>query len=227
MSCNVTGNNRRSAHWSCNINLKLTKKVPVIFHISWGYDSHLIMQEINKFNVKLNVIPNGLKKYMAFTINNNLIFVDSMHFMTSSLDSLVKNLSDGYFKYLSQQFSGETKGVDPYEYMDSFKKFSEAKLPNRCEFYSYLQDGYISEKDYLHAFDVWNGFKMNIKDDDHDHYLKGDVLLLADVFKNFINTCLECYGLDPSHYFSSPGLSWDAMLKMTKIELQLISDVDM
>ena len=68
---------------------------------------------------------------------------------------------------------------------------------------------------------------MNTMGDYHDFYLKTDVLLLADVFEKFINTCLDYYGLDPCHYFSSPGLSWDAMLKMTGIELDLISDIDM
>ena len=67
---------------------------------------------------------------------------------------------------------------------------------------------------------------MNIMGDYHDLYLKAGVLLLADVFEMFINTCLEYYKLDTCHYFSSPGLSWDAMLKMTKIELELISDID-
>ena len=62
--------------------------------------------------------------------------------------------------------------------------------------------------------------------DDHDHYLKKDVLLLADVFKKFIKTCLKYYELDPCHYFSSPGLSWDAMLKMTDVKLEKISDID-
>ena len=68
---------------------------------------------------------------------------------------------------------------------------------------------------------------MNSMGDYHDLYLKTDVLLLADIFEKFIKTCLDYYGLDPCHYFSSPGLSWDAMLKMTGIELELISDVDM
>ena len=63
--------------------------------------------------------------------------------------------------------------------------------------------------------------------DYHDPYLKTDILLLADIFEKFINACLEYYELDRCHYFSSPGLSWDAMIKMTKIELELISDVDM
>ena len=76
--CHVARKYRDSAHWSCNINLKLTKKVPVIIHNLRGYGSHLIMQEIGKFNIKVNVIPNGLEKSVAFKINNNLIFIDSM-----------------------------------------------------------------------------------------------------------------------------------------------------
>ena len=76
--CHITGKYRGAAHWSCNINLKLTKKIPVIFHNIGGYDSHLIIKEISKFGVKVSVIPNGLEKYVAFTINTNLIFIDSM-----------------------------------------------------------------------------------------------------------------------------------------------------
>ena len=103
---------------------------------------------------------NGLEKYMAFTINNNLGFIDSMQFMNSSLDILVKNLSDNDFKYLSQEFSGEQlqlvkqKAVYPYEYMDSCKKLFDEKLLDSCKFYSSLKDESISEKDYLHAITV-------------------------------------------------------------------------
>ena len=88
------------------------------------------MQDIGKFDVKENVLPNGLEKYMAFTINKSLVFIDSMQLMNSSLDALIKNLS-----------------VYLYEYMDSFKKVSEDKLPNKCKFFSSMQDESISEKD--------------------------------------------------------------------------------
>ena len=148
------------------------------------------MQEISKFDVKVSAIPNELEKYMTFTINNNLAFTDSMQFMNSSLDALVKNLSDNNLKYLSEEFSSEQsklvkqKGVYPYEYMDSFEKFSKDKLPDRCGFFSSLKDECISEKNYLHAIKVWNVFKMNTMSDYHDLYLKADVLLLADVFEN-------------------------------------------
>ena len=96
--CHFTGKYRGGVHWSCNINFKRTKKVSVIFHNLEGYDSHLIFKELSKFNVKINATPNGLEKYMAFTINRN-IFINSMQFMKSSLDSLVKNLGDGDFAY--------------------------------------------------------------------------------------------------------------------------------
>ena len=153
--------------------------------------------------------------------------------MYSSLASLVKNLSDNDFKYLCEGFSGEflklvkQKGVYPYEYMDCFKKFSEVKLPDKCNFFSSLKDECISKKDYLKANNIWNVFKMNAMGYCHDLYLKADALLLADVFEKFINTCLDYCGLDPCHYFSSLEISWDAMLKMTGIELELISDIDM
>ena len=152
--------------------------------------------------------------------------------MNSSLDILVKNFPDNDFKYLSsQEFSDDLlklekqKGVYLYEYMDSIEKFSEDKLPDTCNFFSSLKDQYVNEKEYLHANNVWNVFKMNEIGDYHDLYLKTD-LLLADPFKKFINTCLKYYGLDPYHYFSSHGLSWDEMFKMTGTELELIWEIE-
>ena len=176
--CHITRKYKGSAHWSCNINLGLTKKVPVTFHNLRGYDSQLIMREIGKFDVSVSVVPNGLEKYMVFTINNNFFFIDS------------RNLSDNDFKYSSQElkFSGDLlelvkqKGMYPYEYMDSFKKLSEDKLLDSCKFFSSLKDERINEKDYLHAINVCNTFKMKTMGDYHDLYLKTDVLLLADVF---------------------------------------------
>ena len=105
--CHITGKYKGSAHWSCNINLRLTQKVPIIFHNLRGYDSHLIMQETGKFDKKISVIPNGLKKHMTFTISDNLVFIDSMQFMNSSLDALVKNLLEMDFKYLLQECIGD------------------------------------------------------------------------------------------------------------------------
>ena len=102
--CHYTGKYRDSAHRDCNINLKLNQEITIVFHNLKNYDSHLIMQELGKFNIKIRVIPNGLEKYMSFTINNKLSFIDSFQFLKSSLDSLVKNLNKDDFKYLRQEF---------------------------------------------------------------------------------------------------------------------------
>ena len=97
--CHVTGKFRVAAHCSCNGNYQSTKKMPVIFHNLRGYDSHLIFSDLNTFDVKISVIPNGLEKYMALFLVKNIVFIDSMQFMNSSLDKLVKNLVDNDFKY--------------------------------------------------------------------------------------------------------------------------------
>ena len=111
------------------------------------------MQEIGKFDVEISVIPNGLEKYMAFTIDKNLAFIYSMQFMNFGLYVLVKNLTDNDFKYWSEEFNGEQlnlvkqKGLYPYEYMNSFKKFSENDLPDKFQCYSSVKDGSINRND--------------------------------------------------------------------------------
>ena len=121
--------------------------------------------------------------------------------------------------------------------MNSFKRFNKDKLCARKYFYSSakdkktsvdgkISDGHVSIEGYMDCEKIWDKFKMKNMGDYHDHYLKKDVILLADVFKKFIDTCLKYYGLDPCHYFSVPGLSWDAMLKITGIKLEKISDID-
>ena len=135
-------------------------------------------------------------------------------------------------KYTSKIFKDKKldlmarKGVYPYDYIDSFEKFN-SPLPTKEDFYSILNNKHISYEDYEHAKNVWNIFSLKNMGEYHDLYLKSDILLLVDVFENFRKTCLEYYKLDPCHYFTSPGLSWDAMLKMTDIKLELMTDIDM
>ena len=230
--CHVTGKYRGAAHNNCNRSFRLTNKIPVIFHNLKGYDSHFIMQEIEKFDQEISVIPNNMEKYMAFFLGKHLKFIDSFQFMSSSLESLVKNIPPCDMKYTLQEFQNEKlelmkrKGVYPYDYIDHFDKFNEKHLPPREEFYSILNDEHITNEDYKHAQNVWNTFNLESMGEYHDLYLKSDVLLLADVFEMFRKTCLKFYDLDPCHYFTSPGLSWDAMLKMTHVKLELISDID-
>ena len=230
--CHVTGKFRGAAHFSCNDNFEITNKVPVIFHNFKGNDGHLIMKELSNFDVNIDVIPFGLEKYMAIIVNRNLVFIDNMQFIKDSLDTLVRNLGEKDFNYLSKGFSGKylelakQKGDYPYEYMDSFKKFNECELPSKDKFYSSLKDKNISDEDYERAKKIWNVFNIKNLGEYHDLYLKTDVLLLYDVFEKFINICVEYYELDPCPYFSISGLAWDAMLKMTGVDLRLINDID-
>ena len=133
--------------------------------------------------------------------------------MNSSLDSLVKNLEDRDFKYLSKEFSNEKlrlvkeKGVYHCEYMASFERFSENKLPDKSKFFNSLKNKCISDKKYYRAINVWKVFKIETLGEYHDLYLKTDALLLVDAFEKFVKTCLEYYQLDPCHYFSAPGLN--------------------
>ena len=112
-----------------------------VFHNLKNYDSHLTMQELGKFTLKTNVIPNGLEKYMKFSINNKLGFIVSFQFLSSSLNGLVKNLAIDDFKYLRQEFDNNVlhlikqKGFYPNEYMDDFEKF-KGELPSKEKFSS-------------------------------------------------------------------------------------------
>ena len=127
------------------------------------------------------------------------------------------------------------KGVYPYEYMDTWDRFTEPKLPlprhppprrPKEVFYSKLTDAHISDEDYAHAQKVWETFGCKTLGDYSDLYCRTNVLLLADVFETLRRTCQEQYGLEPAHYYTSPGLSWDALLKKTGVELELLTDYD-
>ena len=113
------------------------------------------------------------------------------------------------------------KGVYPYEYMDNWERFNETSLPSKESFYSNLNMEDIDDIDYRHGNNVFNKLKLNNLGDYHD------TLLLADVFENFRDMCLKEYELDPVHFLLLPGLSWQACLKKTNIELELLTDYDM
>ena len=150
--------------------------------------------------------------------------------MQCGLDSLVKNLtnrtSDLLLTHTKNRFQEKTyltlhKGVYPYDYMDCPEKLNETQLPPKSAFYSKLNNSNITDEDYNHAQKIWKEFGMITMKDYHNLYLELDVLLLADVFENFRKICLENYKLDPAWYLTAPGLSWDAMLRVTGIELEL------
>ena len=236
--CHVTGKFRGAAHNKCNINLRLPKKLPIIFHNIQGYDVHIILKELNNFDVDIVVIPKGIDKYMSIIVNRHITFIYSLQFYNGSLDTLASNLNNEDFKHLTSEFGIDKleilkrKDAYPYEYVDSSEKFKHLLLPEKKYFYSSLRDGkrdrsngHISDEQYQHLQNVWDKFNFNIFEDFHNHYLKKDILL-GHIFEKYIFTCLKYYGLDPCHYFSAPGLSWDALLKMTGVTLEKISDPD-
>ena len=194
------------------------------------------MQKIGQLkNKRISCIPNNTEKYISFSVDN-LVFIDSLQFLNSSLEKLVDNLSkEGIEKFptLCKYIDSDKvplllrKGVYPYEYMNSFEKFQEPCLPAKDQFYSSLTDSSISDEDFAHAQRVFEAFHCSDLGDYHNLYLLSVVLLLADVFENFRNLCLEYYKLDPGHFYTSPGLSFAACLKMTGVELELLTDPDM
>ena len=190
-------------------------------------------KEGEKQDLNINAIPNNMEKYMAFMLGNHLTFIDSFQFMSSSMDKLVRNLPKDDLIYTSKGVKGKRlnlmsqKSVYPHDFMESFEKFSQTEPPNKDQFYIILNNQHITDDEYDHANKVWNTFMVKTMGEYHDLYLVSDVLLLTDVFENFRKTCMQYYKLDPCHYFTSPGLSWDAMLKMTNIKLELMTDIDL
>ena len=207
--CHITGKYKASAHRDCNIKVKVNHKIHIEFQNLKNYDSYLFMQELSKFNCKINVIPNGLEKHIRFNINTKLNFIDNLQSLSSSLDTLIKSLGKDDFKYLSQEFDihlldlVKQKGLCPYEYMIDYEKFKE-ELPSKEKFYGSLAGQQISDKEYEHVLKVWNTCQMKAMKDYHDLYFKCDVLLLT-VFKKCRNSSLKKFGLCTSHYLSAPA----------------------
>ena len=248
--CHFTGQYRGAAHNSCNLQCKKSLILPVIFHNLQGYDAHLFIKQLSGLKGELNCIPSTEEKYVSFSkkikvdeyksrktgemvsLNFEIRFIDSFKFLQTSLANLVGNLQPDDFQNTKEIMKDNIellvrKGVYPYDYVSSLEKLTETQLPTKEQFYSRLNDEDISDEDYQHAQNVWNTFKCQTIRDYHDLYLKSDVLLLADVFENFRRTCLKHYKLDPAHYYTSPGLAWDACLKETGQQLELLCDYDM
>ena len=251
--CHYTGRYRGAAHNSCNLKYRIPNSIPVFFHNLSGYDSHLFIKKLGctkKEKETIDCIPNNEEKYITFSKTINIgeyinkkgetkdktfkiVFKDSLKFMSSSLGVLVNNLPKDAFNNLLKYYTPEQaeilkqKGFYPYEYMDTIEKFKDTNPPPQKAFYSKLSGKGISGKDYNHVWNVWNTFKMKTFKEYHELYNKTDVLLLADVFENFRELCLKIYKLDPVHYFTAPGLAWDACLKMTDIDLELLNDPNM
>ena len=190
--CHVTCKFSGAAHNKCNINLRLPKKLPIIFHNLQGCDGHITFKELNNSNVDVVVIPKGIDKYMSIISNRHITFIDSLQFYNSSLDTLASNLEDEDFKYLVSEFGIHKleilrrKDVYPYEWVDSYEKFKHPSLPEKKYFYSSLRDGkrdnndgQISDEQYLQLENVWEEFNFITFEDFHDHYLKKRCIIIS------------------------------------------------
>ena len=248
--CHYTGRYRGAAHNICNLKYNKPNNISVFFHNLTNYDSHLFIKKLGVTEGNIDCIPNNEEKYISIsktiitgeytnksgeTKNKyfKIIFKDSLKFMSSSLEALVNNLPEDGFKNLEKYFTLEQvkllkqKGFFPYEYLDTIEKLKDNKPPPQKAFYSKLNGSDITEKNYKHVLNVWKTFNMKTLKDYLKLYNVSDVLLLADVFENFRDLCLKIYGLDPVYYYTAPGLAWDACLKMTGVNLELLSNVDM
>ena len=242
--CHLTGKYRGSACNSCNLNFTTMSKdgkteskpedLKIIFHNLRGYDGHFIIQEASKYTLNVKVIKQSFEKFMTFSFCN-LRFIDSFLFMSSSLDILTESLKtkneDEFenFNFMKEAFGDNAplmikKGVYPYEFVSDESKFLIEGLPNINSFHSQLRGESINNEQYTYAKLVYETMNCKNFGDYHDLYLKCDVLLLTDIMQNFRKTSLTRLKLDPCNYLTTPSLSWDAMLNMTKVRLGLIHD---
>lgn len=253
----ITGRYRGAAHQSCNLMFQEPRMVPVVFH-NLRYDLHLLIESLASIGSgRVDIIPTTTEEYISFTktfsksdlfmIDRNepfnykevikFRFIDSFRFLSESLAVLADNLRSSDLKITREVWCDlddnrfsliQRKGVYPYDYIKSEAQLKETSLPPIEHFYNLLNETGITQEEYDFAQTVWDAFKVRTLEEYTEIYLKTDVLLLADVFQNFRKACLESYHLDPAHYFTLPGYSWDAMLKITNVKIELIhgSNID-
>ena len=238
--CHFTSKMLGYAHNKCNLRYKFKKDnandeylINVFAHNSQNFDQSFLIRALQNLDNKIpfSCLPRNSNKFISLQIGS-FIFKDSYLFLNKSLDYLTKTIDDNDRISLKQEFGKNyqlltKKGIYPYDYFDNTKKYNEQKLPNKEEFFNKINNKNISDEDYNHAKNVFEKFKCENLLDYSILYLKTDICHLSDIFQKFSNFAYETYELDPRHSYTLPGFSWQSMLKMTKIELELISDPDM
>jgi len=240
--CHLTGKFRGPAHSKCNLEFQLSHFVPIFFHNFSAYDCHLFVKSLATIQGKTEVIASTSEKYTCLSKrifidekrSVQFRFLDSYKFLSESLEKLAKYLPKENFHLLSSVFKSPEeqnlltrKGVFPYDYLDCMERLSDTELPPIEHFFNKLTNEKCAEQDYIHAKKVWSFFNCQNLKDYMMIYLMTDVLLLADIMENFRSVTKRIYGLDPCQYITLPAFSWDAMLKHTKAELELLTDIEM
>lgn len=224
------------AHNKCNLAYRNKAFFPVVIHNLKGYDSHLILKELGPdFCNNISIIPVNTQKFNTFRIDQ-IKFIDSFNFLSSSLSTLVQNLNDSnyefpifnsFYRNEKNRFLLKQKSFFPYSYLTDSNVLNEKYLPPRDCFYNTLTNEHISEADYDHVKLVFKAFKCRTFKDYLSLYQMSDVVLLSEVFTSYRNMILKNYNLDPVYFVSSADLSWNCGLLISKAELQLFTDVTM
>jgi hypothetical protein len=262
--CHFTGEFRGACCYKCNLQLKVRVHIPAFAHNFKGYDSHFFIDALtDKFSDKVDVIPQNTERFLEARVDlgngddrdntQSLVFKDSLCHLSSSLDTLAKNLADDdlvttkeFIRSLSKDDDDfknkfdlcKIKGAYAYDYFDDMKKFEDTKIPDVEFFVSCLEHhglkfSQLSETDkakvrlkHKRAVEVFTVFEFKNLWEWHDHYMMLDVYLLNDVWNKYRKTALSTFGLDPSYYPTLPSFCWQAMLKVTGEKLELITDHD-
>ena len=239
----LTGKFICRAHNSCNLkarqlntNKKGRHKVLVFQHNSNNYDLHFILRAANKRS-EIDCIADTKIKFKCLTLGN-LKFLDSYMFIKGGLSKLVSSLKESsgikafpitkhYMKHFPKLEILLRKGVYPYDMITSVEVLKNTvSLPEKCKFFNALSNAHITDADYAHAMQIWVLGKMKSMMDYHKLYLQLDVVLLCDVLCNFRKVIWNTFRVEPFHHISLSGVGWSAMLKHTKISLELLTDID-
>lgn len=221
----------------CNLTYGKTNPIiPVVCHNASHYDLHFIISHLPTHR-RVSVLAKTTERYLSLSLGSSLVFLDSLNFISGSLDNLTRDLVskpdnnlDRYLEYITTNTSKKNllkrKGIFPYDWLDDEEKLKARAIPDISKFYNALRAEHISEDDYHHACCVWAKFECHTMRDYLELYLVLDVLLLAAIFEMYRRETYSHMTLDPVHYVSSPSLCFDAMLKITNIQLETLPSVD-
>jgi hypothetical protein len=249
----VSGDLLGFAHTSCNQRRDRKcasgKKIPLFFHNGTGYDFKSIIRELGDVNIGVDLSQMFMIARSSESIKRldlaGVSMVDSLNHLPASLESLVEKVTDkgkhpgqcvSTVRELQKLYPSvpldwihkvTRKGLFPYAWFDTLDKFNDTELPPREAFKSDLDGGLPTEEEYAFAKSVWEAFGCKTFKHYHDLYLWLDVLLLSDVVNSYRQKSMETYGLDPLYYASVSSYAFDCMLKVTEVELELITDPNM
>ena len=237
--CILTGKYRGAAHHQCNINVKDKQKqynfIPILFHNFSNYDCHLFFKTLidkKPDYINLSVIPKTNEEYISITYGC-LRFIDSYRFMQDSLDNLVKTLNENDFKILKKEFPINWELLNkklayPYEYFKNLEDYSkDISTLTKQDYFSKLKNGYPDDEEIERTSKIIQTFNIKNGEELTQLYLKSDVILLADIFENFIKVSLKEFKINPLYCVSLPGYTWECGLRHTNIRLQTLQDKDL